>query len=148
MYVLGQWLVHKEYIVTAWIDQHFHAGTTVSSRIEGAHHYLANWIGSSSKSLQPAWQATEVAITTQLREISRNTARIQSATPLSLSGQFHHQLLGKITRTALHKLRIQHSYATNQSQENPICTGLFTSSWLILCWHTIKTYLESNRRKF
>jgi hypothetical protein len=36
-YCLGRWLgTYKMKIVHAWVDQHFHAGSTTTSRLDGA----------------------------------------------------------------------------------------------------------------
>jgi len=52
VYALGQWLVpYHHLLVHAWVDQFFNGGITVTSRGEGAHRVLKQWIGPPSQDL-------------------------------------------------------------------------------------------------
>ena len=108
-YVTGQWFnPYHKYFVRAWVDQHFNGGLGSTSRLEGAHYVLKNWIGGSTKYLTHVWQSIRLAITSQLNENEAIKHRQAQVTPASLSGRFYYQLVGKITHSGLHALRKQY----------------------------------------
>jgi hypothetical protein len=149
-YTLGQWLTpYKHEIVHAWTDRHFHCGTTTTSRLEGAHAVLKRWIGGSSKDLTRVWEATKLAIDDQLNEIRIKSAQKLHSTPAGLSGQFYHQITGKITHTGLYLLQKQLEHVKRQEQHeeegviSAICTRSFSISMGMPCWHMIKERLAA-----
>jgi hypothetical protein len=85
LYVMGQWLTpYHTLIVHAWVDRSFHGGTTVTSRLEGAHSVLKRWIGKPTKQLIALWDSTKLAINDQLNEIALSTNRRLQTTPILL----------------------------------------------------------------
>jgi hypothetical protein len=106
VYIIGQWLTpYYKLIVHAWVDSFPHAGTTVTSRLEGAHSVLKRWIGKPSKQLIALWDSTKLAINDQLNEIALSTNRRLQTTPVGLSGQLYYQFIGKITHFGLYQLK-------------------------------------------
>ena len=107
-YTFVQWLIpYKEKLVRAWTDRHFHRGNTTTSRLEGAHAILKNWTGKPSKDLARVWDSISLAIADQFNQIEGSNAQKYNSTPLSLSGQFFGQVLGKISQTGLYEVRRQ-----------------------------------------
>jgi hypothetical protein len=52
LYCLGKWLgTYKKKVIHTYIDQFFHYGTTTTSRLEGAHRVMKDWIGAPNKNL-------------------------------------------------------------------------------------------------
>ena len=97
-HVTGQWFIpYHQYFVRAWVDQHFNGGFGTTSRLEGAHYVLKNWIGAPTKDLSSVWQSIQLAITSQLNENDAMKHRQAQVTPTCLSGKFYYQLVGKIT---------------------------------------------------
>jgi hypothetical protein len=69
-YCLGRWLgTYKYYLVYCYVDLHFHAGITNTSRLEGNHFVIKCWIGPPTKKLPAVWDAVKLAIDHQLNEI-------------------------------------------------------------------------------
>jgi hypothetical protein len=131
----------------------FHGGTTVTSRLEGAHAVLKLWIGKPSKQLLALWDSTKLAINDQLNEIALSTNKMLQTTPVGLSGQLYNQLIGKITPFGLYQLKRQEENIRQQKEReeqgliSPICTGNLFSSMGIPCWHMIKSRLEFDIRE-
>lgn len=50
-------------------------GTTTTSRLEGAHHVLKQWIGKPVKNLTGVWKSIKLAIDHQLDEIKVKRAQ-------------------------------------------------------------------------
>ena len=151
-YTLGQWLVpHKTEIVHAWTDQFFHCGTNTTSRLEGAHATLKRWIGSATKDLTSVWEAIKLAIDHQIQEITIKNAQRTNSLPIGLSGQFYHQIQGKITHFRLYKFdeQFQHFRRQEQHERGGIisinCTRTFSSSIGMPCWHMIKERLDTRQ---
>jgi hypothetical protein len=150
---MGQWLTpYYNLIVHAWVDRSFHGGTTTTSRLEGARSVLKRWIGKPTKQLIALWDSTKLAIDDQLKEIENSTSRRLQTTPVGLSGQLFHPLIGKITPFALYLLKKQEEIIRRQTERaeqgliSTICTGTFCSSMGMPCWHMIKLRLEQSIR--
>src|SRR5882762_3679112 len=80
-YCLGRWLgTYKTKLVHCYVDQFFHAGTTTTSRLEGAHHVLKQWIGKPTKDMTGVWESVQLAINHQLDEIRTYRGQCYSGT--------------------------------------------------------------------
>lgn len=150
VYVMGQWLnPYSQYFVRAWVDQYFNGGLGSTSRLEGAHHILKNWIGKPTKDLTRVWQSIQLAIDSQLNEIMAKKHHEAQVTPASLSGRFYYQLISKITHFGLHQLRKQYElFQRYQSEDQPpACTHSWRYSIGIPCWHIIQEREANNQGK-
>jgi hypothetical protein len=150
---MGQWLTpYYNRIVYACVNRSFHGGTTTTSWLEGAHSVLKRWIGKPTKQLIALWDSTKLAIDDQLKEIENSTSRRLQTTPVGLSGQLFHPLIGKITPFALYLLKKQEEIIRRQTERaeqgliSTICTGTFCSSMGMPCRHMIKSRLEQRVR--
>ena len=149
VYCIGQWLTtYKTKIVYAWIDRYFHAGTRTTSRLEGGHHILKNWIGGPTGDLTRAWESTLLTIDIELIQISQKRSRELQSIPTALSNQFYYGLHHKITHYGLYKLKEQYDlfrrYSDNPNHDsNTLCTGNFYSSFGLPCWHIIRTKISN-----
>jgi MULE transposase domain len=152
-YCLGRWLgTYKMQLVHCYVDQHFHAGTTTTSRLEGAHHVLKSWIGGPSKNLTAVWEAVQLAIDHQLDEIQAKRAYSRASSLLRTGNEFFAPLQRRITTTA--QVKVAEQWQVAQTEEarvrngdvSSICTGNYSRSMGIPCWHTIKARLEEGGR--
>jgi hypothetical protein len=120
-----------------------------SIAVEGAHAVLKRWIGGSSKDLTRVWEATKLAIDDQLNEVGVKSA--QRTHSVGLSGQFYHQISGKITHISLYLLQKQLEHVKRQEQHveegviSTICTRSFSISMGMPCWHMIKERLAAGQ---
>lgn len=152
-YALGGWLIpYHQQIVHAWVDQSFHGGTTTTSRLEGAHAVLKRWIGGPSKNLTNVWSSIKLALDSQHNELSIRHAQEITRTPISLSSVLFYGVIGKISHHGLYHAHKQLKYAQNEADHrhddsySTICTGTFSSSMGLPCWHRIKAKLAQNQR--
>ncbi|KAG7000562.1 PKS-NRPS hybrid synthetase [Fusarium oxysporum f. sp. conglutinans] len=77
-YLHATWLnPHKEKLVKAWVDQHLHFGTVVTSRVEGIHSLLKSYLNTSTLDLFEAWGAITRAVTNQVHQLQSNQAQQQ-----------------------------------------------------------------------
>ena len=152
-YCLGRWLgTYKTQLVHCYVDQHFHAGTATTSRLEGAHHVLKSWIGGPSKNLTAVWAAVQLAINHQLDEIQAKRAYNRASSLLRTGNEFFAPLQRRITSTVQVKVAEQWHIAQTEearvlnSDASSIWTGNYSRSMGIPCWHTIKARLEAGGR--
>lgn len=97
-YCLGRWLrTYTTKVVHCYVDQFFHGGTTITSRLEGAHYVLKQWIRKPTKNLTAVWSAVQLAINEQLEEIWAKQAQCFSSTVMRLQNEFFSSLAQKIT---------------------------------------------------
>jgi hypothetical protein len=152
-YCLGRWLgTYKKYLVHCYVDQVFHASTTTTSRLEGAHYVLKCWIGKPTKNLTQVWESVSLAINHQLDEIAIKRAKQRSTILLRTTHEFFGALTNAITITAKVKAADQWQLIKTEParlQANPIgsiCTGNYWRSMGIPCWHMMKERLAEGGR--
>ncbi len=72
-YIKTNWLdPYKEKLVKAWVDQHLHFGNVVTSRVEGIHGLLKQYLKTSTLDLFDAWKAIKHALSNQLAILQSN----------------------------------------------------------------------------
>jgi hypothetical protein len=150
-YCLGRWLgTYKTKLVHCYVDQFFHAGTTTTSRLEGAHHVLKQWIGKPTKDMTGVWESVQLAINHQLDEIRTYRGQCYSGTIVRTQNEFFSDLSQEITPQGQMKLHSQWTlYKSEETrlrncETSSICTGTFFSSMGVPCWHMIKARLAVN----
>ena len=74
-YLHNTWLQYKERFVAAWTDNVRHYNATVTSRVEGAHHMLKDYIGSSTGDVHRVVHRMLDAIANQASRISTKLGR-------------------------------------------------------------------------
>ena len=95
-----------------------------------------------------------VGIGSQLNEISIKVEAKLSSTPLSLTASLYSHCIGFVSQYALYKLREQHDHVQHEAEHiqsgsvSTICTGIFTASYGILCWHKLKIRLQNRTGKY
>lgn len=70
-YVDKTWLVYKEMFVEVWVSKVRHFGCTTTSRVEGLHAFLKQFISSSVGDLLTVTQELTLAIEHQINELSK-----------------------------------------------------------------------------
>jgi hypothetical protein len=69
-YCLERWLgTYKYHLVYCYVDLHFHASTTNTSRLEENYFVVKCWIGLFTKKLPVVWDVVKLVIDCQLDEI-------------------------------------------------------------------------------
>ena len=146
-YLEDVWLSRKEQFVTAWADRHMHLGNHATSRVEGGHIVLKNYLQVSTGDLRSVREKLSLAIEHQYHE---NQALISSEmirVPHTLQSPFFALVVTKVSSFALEKVLEEYEKAMRASREAPLppCNGLFTVSMGLPCAHEIKRRLEANQ---
>ena len=145
-YLKSTWLdPYKQKLVKAWVDQHRHFGTTVTSAVEGIHNMLKGYLGTSTLDLFDAWSSIHRALVHQLAELRSNQAKQQIRTPIELSKSLYNGVQAWVSHYALRKVEEQRKRLLNTQEPLPACTGLFTRTQGLPCAHTIQTAMEQNQ---
>ncbi|CAG8809284.1 19847_t:CDS:2, partial [Cetraspora pellucida] len=104
-YLEDTWLPLKEKFVAAWTNLYFHLGTTVTSRVEGAHSTFKAYLQVSTGDLY--W-----VVSNQKKEFDAMVASERIHIPLfALNNPLYMNIKGKVTTFALRKINEQHQKA-------------------------------------
>ena len=144
-YLEEQWCPYKERFVHAWTNEHFHMGTTVTSRIEGSHAVLKDSIKASTVDLYDMFHRIESAVQLQERQIYAEIQHQRS--------HIHHRfridplkdVVRKVSAHALTSLYNQYMKARHATAESPLpdCSGAFRKTMGLPCSHDIVLHLQS-----
>jgi hypothetical protein len=102
------------------------------------------------------WQSCQLALTAQINEIRSELDSQLHSEPTSISGSLYSGLVGKITHQGLYHLREQFTIYKRKLKSRRVpdydieaeeadCTGSYTSSMGILCWHEIERRIASEK---
>jgi hypothetical protein len=145
-YVRTNWLdPYKEKLVKAWVDQHLHFANVVTSRVEGIHGLLKSHLGVSTLDLFEAWRTIKLVLANQLAELRSNQAKQQIRTPIELSGALYATVHGWVSHQALRKVEEQRKLLLKNDTPPRTCTGLFTRSHGLPCFHKLDALLTRNQ---
>ncbi|KAJ3453177.1 hypothetical protein MRS44_018832 [Fusarium solani] len=130
-YLHATWLnPHKEKLVKAWVDQHLHFGTIVTSRVED---------------LFEAWGAITRAVTNQVHQLQSNQAQQQLRQPIELRIALYSSVQGWVSFEALRKVEEQRKRLLGNSLPLPRCTGVFMRTLGLPCAHLLQTLQEQGQ---
>lgn len=146
-YIQDTWLPLKEKFISAWADQYFHLGTTVTSRVEGAHATLKRYLQVSVGNLQLVYEKISLLLENQHNEIKEMVEKNKTRIPHSQNIPFYSRLVSHISLYALKKIHEQFIKASHATYDNPLepCTGTFTTSMGLPCAHIIQERLANNQ---
>uniref|UniRef100_A0A1Y1NIF4 MULE transposase domain-containing protein n=1 Tax=Photinus pyralis TaxID=7054 RepID=A0A1Y1NIF4_PHOPY len=144
-YVKEIWLEpYKEKLVKAWVDQYAHFGNVATSRVEGIHSIIKDYIGTSQLDLFEVWRQIKNAILNQLLELTHHQSYQQTQMPLEISGNLYSIVRGWVSLEAIRKVEEQRKLidAENSPLSRP-CTGRFTASYGLPCVHRVKALIDA-----
>ncbi|RKK50684.1 hypothetical protein BFJ69_g18025, partial [Fusarium oxysporum] len=145
-YLHATWLnPHKEKLVKAWVDQHLHFGTVVTSRVEGIHSLLKSYLNTSTLDLFEAWGAITRAVTNQVHQLQSNQAQQQLRQPIELRIALYSAVQGWVSFEALRKVEEQRKRLLDIKPPLPRCTGIFMRTLGLPCAHLLQTLQEQGQ---
>ena len=133
---------YKEKLVKAWVDKHLHFENVVTSRCEGIHSLIKDYLNTSQLDLFEAWRSIKLALQNQLAQLQANQAQQRIRTPLELSGSLYGSIRGWVSHEALRKVDFQRK---RLQHELPSCTGVFSRSLGLPCAHVLKPLVQQNQ---
>lgn len=144
-YIKEVWLEpYKEKLVKAWVDQYAHFGNVATSRVEGIHGIIKDYIGTSRLDLFEVWRQIKNAILNQLLELTHHQSYQQTQIPLEVSGNLYSIVRGWVSLEAIRKVEEQRKLiGADNSPLSRLCTGRFTASHGLPCVHRVKALADA-----
>ncbi|KAH7848816.1 hypothetical protein Vadar_008467 [Vaccinium darrowii] len=133
-YIRNTWLPFKERFVHAWTENCTHFGNRVSSRAEGAHAKLKQYLQVSTGDLHQVKNKICLAIDNEFNEIKTQLSSERIRVPHKCDNYFFKELITNVSLFALRELLKQYEmvkYGTMRST----CTGHFMASMGLPCAH-------------
>src|SRR6266480_40210 len=131
----------KHLFARAWTNDVLHFGITVTSRLEGGHSTLKEFLQNGRGDLLDVVNRCTDLHTIQYREIKYNLAGERDRIPNDINAKYvpwlDPDINKEIVLKALHEVVKQHKL--NQERPMTECTGQFTRSMGLPCRHTLKT---------
>ncbi|KAE8212659.1 hypothetical protein CF319_g9240 [Tilletia indica] len=143
--------------VAAYINRHPHMGARTTSRAEGAHATMKNYLHSRHGNLYSVSQALKNHFISQHSKIEKELADDMSKVPIGILGdRFYVNLSGNVSRHALRLIKLQDdagrqavdaaSKRGDQAIESCSWTSCtITATMGLLCWHALATLRASGQ---
>ncbi|KAE8217738.1 hypothetical protein CF326_g9350 [Tilletia indica] len=129
--------------VNAYINRHPHMGTRVTSRAEGAHATLKNWLHSRHGSLFVVTQALKNHFVVQQTGISSDLENDRAKIPVTLLGDpFFVQVSRTVSRHALNLIKHQDEMSRRPKNRTPApatpaCACILPPTMGLPCFHAL-----------
>ncbi|CAG8702825.1 5351_t:CDS:2, partial [Ambispora leptoticha] len=131
----------------AWTNKFLHLGTTVTSRVEGAHSTIKTYLRTSAGDLRDVRIKISLAVENQKKEVDTMAASEKIRFPIFVqSNSLYANIKGRVSTFSLKKIEEQYQKIKNATTQEPLppCTGSFSSTMRLPCAHKIQL-LENNR---
>lgn len=144
-YVEDTWIIWKEKFVSAWIDKVFHLGNTATSRVEGSHSVLKQYISVSTSHLDVVRRKIIDLIDHQMDEYNAQLAQEKTKAHHYINIPFFSALLRKVSEYALRRIHNEYIKAKIACIDHPLnpCSGTLSATMGLPCSHQIQTLLQS-----
>ena len=136
-YCTDTWLIWKESLVSAYINQHYHFGVTVTSPIEGCHATLKGYLQRGHGDLRGVFNRLKLFWTAQHESIESTVAQQQLRPKHSVNIPFFAAVLKYIHGYALQKILQERRKLPARGSPPPSCTCSIQQSLGLPCYHTI-----------
>ena len=114
-----------------WANQFFHLGSHITSRVEGAHITLKNYLDNSLGDLLVEREKITLVINKQLHQIREQIATEQVRDPIHLDKHFFSNVIRKISCFAL--LQIKREFERSLGPILEECTGYYRNVFGLPC---------------
>jgi hypothetical protein len=126
--------------VHTYADRHRHFGNRVTSKAEGGHALLKQYLRVSTGDLKTVLEKIELLMTNMHAEHEAAMAIAQDRTPSRLRIPMFAELIGKVTPYALYQISRQLDQV-KQSDGTSVCYHTMSSSMGLPCHHQLETLL-------
>ncbi|KAH7844004.1 hypothetical protein Vadar_023309 [Vaccinium darrowii] len=133
-YIRNTWLPFKERFVHAWTKNCTHFGNRVSSRAEGAHAKLKQYLQVSTGDLHQVKNKICLAIDNEFNEIKTQLSSERIRVPHKCDNYFFKELITNVSSFALRELLKQYEMVKCGTMRST-CTGHFMASMGLPCAH-------------
>jgi hypothetical protein len=137
-YCTDTWLIWKENLVTAYIDQHLHFGITVTSPIEGCHATLKTYLQRGHGDLRGVFERLKLFWVAQYTSIESTVGQQQLRPRHSVNTPFFAAVLQHVHAYALQKIVEERKKLPAKGKPPPpTCVCSIQQSLGLPCYHTI-----------
>jgi hypothetical protein len=136
-YCTDTWLIWKEALVAAYINQRLHFGVTVTSPIEGCHATLKAFLQRGHGDLRGVFERMKLFWTAQQATIKSTVGQQQLRPKHSVNTPIFAAVLQHIHAYALQKIVEERKKVPARGSPPPSCTCLIQQSLGLPCYHKI-----------
>ena len=136
VYLRDTWLPFKWNLVQFWVDQNLHFGNRATSRVEGAHSVLKNYLQVSTGNLKTVLDKITLLLTNQHTEHDTALDQERQRIPHDVNIPIFAELVGKVTPFALRNILKQYKRLSALPLNR--CTQAFMESMGLPCAHLIQ----------
>jgi hypothetical protein len=144
-YVKQTWLTYKELFIRAWIGQYLHLGNWATSRVEGSHAIVKQYIGGSTGDILFVFERINNALEAQHYTLSSDLAEDKIKT-LNLCSHFlYSNITKRSSRYSISLISNQATIAKRATPEAPLskCTNIFTRTIGLPYTHQVASLLST-----
>lgn len=139
-YIADTWLKQKEKFVAMYTNRNINFGYTVTSRVEGQHRSLKEFLWRGNKDLFGCYQSFKLALDHQSRELNLAIG-IEKTKSLAKCPLFFKDLHGVISEYAVSEALKQWELINGGDPTQ--CSHAFQSTWGIPCRHKLQELREN-----
>jgi hypothetical protein len=136
-YCTDTWLIWKENLVTAFIDQRPHFGVTVTSPIEGCHATIKGYLQRGHGDLRDVFNRLKVFWKAQHSNIKSTVAQQQLRPKHSVNIPLFTAVLQHVHAYALQKILLEQAKLPARGGPESSCTCSIKESMGLPCYHTV-----------
>ena len=141
-YLKDIWLTPFKYnLVRYCTNNTLHFGTTVTSRAEGGHSVLKQYLQVSTGDLQQVVAKIVVLLNNKYAEYITKREEAKQGSPYHLCVPFLHRTIGHIAPMALNKVLGQWRMVVDNTNPLGPCSGVLTATMGIPCAHLLQNRL-------
>ncbi|XP_074346198.1 protein FAR-RED IMPAIRED RESPONSE 1-like [Apium graveolens] len=137
-YMNTAWIPYKERFVFAWTNNFMHLGNHVTSRAEGAHTVLKQYLNISTGDFRDVKDKISLAIENQYQEIKIRVASEKVRIPHKFRIPLFQEFICHISVFALSQLYKKYGLATMPGVSTITCKSHFSNSMGLPCAHKIR----------
>jgi hypothetical protein len=144
-YVKETWLTYKEMFIRAWVGQYLHLGNWATSRVEGSHAVVKQYIGASTGDMLFVFERINNALQDQHYTLSSDLAEDRIKMLNFCSHFLYSNITKRTSRYSISLISNQATIAKRATPEAPLskCTNIFTRTMGLPCAHRIAGLLST-----
>ncbi|KAI9915878.1 hypothetical protein PsorP6_006867 [Peronosclerospora sorghi] len=123
-------------------SQYPHFGTAATSRGEGNHHVMKQYLKIANTDLLMVQNRLQLMLNTQFVELEQNMEFDKVSVAHNHAEWYMKDILGKVLNFALQKLAEQVKDALKVPTDDE-CSGMFECTWILPCKHIIERKIDS-----
>lgn len=147
LYAVKTWIPWKEKIVSFWVDQYPHFGNTTTSRLEGLHAVMKQYIRASTGDLKGVFHRLQLFWRNQDLNLKHRLADQRNRRPQFVSNELYNYLRDSIHDTAIAAINAELVKIPKDLVSPPKteCSGYHRRAFGIPCQHEIWEAIQARK---